>query len=106
MPPSNARDPGELDAIKTVFETGALLAVHKKDSRGFENSVALLKNLYNDYGLKPNLDILSLYLTYFISYNEFIKFHSELEQLPFADRAYPGVKYAIELEQFISEGNY
>lgn len=52
------------------------------------------------------LDIVGLYLTYFLSFNRVVDFHSELEMVPYAARENPNIKYPLELEACLSEGNY
>jgi 26S proteasome regulatory subunit N12 len=54
MPPSATRDPGELNLIKEAFEQGAFLAVLRKDSQAFENSVQMLKILYKDFDVQSD----------------------------------------------------
>jgi hypothetical protein len=94
--------------IKDAFEQGAILAVLQRDSNAFENAVQMLKTLYKDYGVPSERaeDIIGLYLTYFLSFNQITAFHCELEQVPFESRSHPSIKYPLELEQFLSEGNY
>jgi hypothetical protein len=52
------------------------------------------------------LDITGLYLTYFLSFNRIVDFHCELEQVPYENRSHASLKYPVELEHFIAEGNY
>lgn len=111
MPPSNVHAAEELTLIRTAYELALQAYIQIQDTNGIEQCFDMLKVLYFDYtgviGASEHVwKVLGLYLTYLLSFNKITEFHTELEAIPFKERANKFIRFAVELENFFMEGNY
>eukprot|EP00811_Abedinium_folium_P000660 NODE_10604_length_1340_cov_6.089860.p2 GENE.NODE_10604_length_1340_cov_6.089860~~NODE_10604_length_1340_cov_6.089860.p2 ORF type:complete len:330 (+),score=121.46 NODE_10604_length_1340_cov_6.089860:139-990(+) len=96
---------------RKALELAALVSVRKKDNAGFERHVAQLKPCYNDQGLMSaasplQYPVLGLYLLHLLAADRIGEFHTELELIPIDEHENKFIKYPIELERYLMEGNY
>jgi len=97
---------------REILEYAVLLSVKLKDSEGFERNFAQVKNYYNDNSNSnvPSSErkqmLLGLNLLRLLAYNRIAEYHTELEIIPVNMLENVYIKYSIQLEQFLMEGNY
>ena len=109
MPPSAVQETQELLAIREAYELALQGYIKVQDNVGIQQSFDVLKALYMDPALPPSdskWGVMGLYLTYLLSLNQIEEFHTDLELIPYENRAHPSIKFSIELEQYFMEGNY
>lgn len=101
----------EQTLTRDVLELACFLAFRRDepDIKSFERHVAQLKMLYNDPSLKPSEQkhqILGLHLLHLLSGDRIAEFHTELELMSGNEYENQFVKLPIQLEVFLTEGNY
>eukprot|EP01067_Filipodium_phascolosomae_P001781 Filipodium_phascolosomae@DN213_c0_g1_i1.p1 len=103
-------NPRELVIIRDMLELGVLLGIRTKDIRLFESSMTSLKPFYLDFekdipSSSRQYPMVGCYLLFLLTENRVGEFHTEVELWGVADKNLY-VKYAMDLERLIMEGNY
>eukprot|EP01068_Selenidium_serpulae_P003984 Selendium_serpulae@DN3369_c0_g1_i2.p1 len=102
----------ELLLTRAVWEMGAVISAMEKDPVEFEKHVLHLKaTYYRDYGavLPPSdreSEVMGLYLLFLLSSDNLGKFHTVIEHVRPELRTSDCVKYSLDLEISLMDGNY
>eukprot|EP00457_Paulinella_chromatophora_P010352 gb/GEZN01010452.1/.p1 GENE.gb/GEZN01010452.1/~~gb/GEZN01010452.1/.p1 ORF type:complete len:299 (-),score=75.11 gb/GEZN01010452.1/:226-1122(-) len=101
----------QLSLARETLEIATLLAVQAADFKAFERNFAQVKAFYTDYGSlleesERKWQLFGLNLLGLLAHNRIAEFHTELELITQTERENMYIKYPVELEQRLMEGNY
>lgn len=112
VPPFTADLAERLVACRSVWEATAVVAVMGRDVVEFERSIKRLRTtFYKDYSTylpksSEESEISGLYLLYLLTTNRLGEFHTVIEQMPLHARSHECVRYTLDLEVCLMDGNY
>ncbi|KAL7066023.1 SAC3/GANP family protein [Cryptosporidium serpentis] len=104
-------DQTELLLARDVLELATFISIKQKDIATFERNVMELFIFYNDYKeiISPSKNesvIRGIYLVHLLSCDRIGEFHIALEHILHKDRESQCISYSIELEHYLTDGNY
>ncbi|KAJ3448068.1 26s proteasome non-atpase regulatory subunit 8 [Anaeramoeba flamelloides] len=104
-------DPKNIIFAREVLELAVIMSVKLEDMDLFERQISQVKPYYFDYGneikkSENELLILGMHLLYLLSLNRIGEFHTELELIEFESRSNPFIKFNLQVEELLLDGNY